>query len=372
MKTYKYRLYPTSEQIARLESILETCRNLYNAALAERRYAYRQQRKHIGRLQQLNQLPGMKEDIPELKQVHAQVLQDAVIRVDKAFDAFFRRVKSGEKPGYPRFKGKGWYDSFTYPQSGFSLAENKPGNQKLQLSKIGKVRIRLHRPIEGNIKTCSIKREGCHWYACFTIEGTSVEAVSPSNAVGIDMGLLAFAALSDGNTIENPRYLRTSESKLKHEQRNLSRKKKGSNSRKKQKAKLAKVHRGIANQRRDFLHKESRKLVNSYDTLVFEDLRVKNMVKNHHLAKSISDASWSRFIQYCTYKAENAGKQVILVNPRGTSQICSSCGATVRKTLAVRIHKCECGLEIDRDVNAAINILRLGTGLGGATALAGL
>jgi len=372
MRTYKYRLYPTTEQKACLENTLETCRSLYNAALAERRYAYRQQRKNIGRLQQLNELPCMKESILELQQVHSQVLQDVLIRVDKAFDAFFRRLRSDDKPGYPRFRGKGWYDSFTYPQSGFSLSDNKPGNQKLKLSKIGKVRIRIHRPIEGKIKTCTIKREIDNWYVCFSCEVEPNPLPKFYKAAGVDMGILSFATLSDGSTIENPSFLQQSESKLKHEQRSLSRKKKGSNSRKKQKVKLARLHRKVANQRKDFLHQESRKLVNAYDTLVFENLRVKNMVKNHHLAKPIFDASWSRFIRYCVYKAESAGKQVILVNPRGTSQICSNCGSMVKKSLAVRIHKCpDCGLEIDRDMNAAINILRLGTSLGGASALAG-
>jgi putative transposase len=224
MRTYKYRLYPTTEQKFRLENTLETCRSLYNAALAERRYAYRQQRKNIGRLQQLNELPGMKESVPEFQQVHSQVLQDVLIRVDKAFDAFFRRVKSGEKLGYPRFRGKGWYDSFTYPQSGFSLSDNRPGNQKLKLSKIGKVKIRIHRPIEGKIKTCTIKREIDKWYVCFSCEVEPNPLPKSYKSVGVDMGILSFATLSDGSTISNPRYLRKTENKLKYEQRRLSKK----------------------------------------------------------------------------------------------------------------------------------------------------
>jgi putative transposase len=181
-----------------------------------------------------------------------------------------------------------------------------------------------------------------------------------------------FAALSDGVLIKNPQFLRESEAKLKYEQRKLSRKKKGSNSRKKQKHKLAKLHCKIKNRRNNFLHIESRKLVRSYDVIVLEDLRIKNMVKNHHLAKSISDASWAKFIEYVSYKAESAGKKVVFVNPRNTSQICSSCGEIVKKSLSVRTHICPyCGLILDRDVNAAINILRLGTSPGGATALAG-
>lgn len=186
------------------------------------------------------------------------------------------------------------------------------------------------------------------------------------------MGLEKFATLSDNTMIENPKYLRRSESKLKCEQRSLSRKKKSSNSRKKQRERVAKLHRKVRNQRNDFLHKESKKLVEKYDLIIFEDLRIKNMVRNHHLAKSISDASWNRFIEFTTYKAENAGKTVKFVNPRNTSQTCSNCGLTVKKSLAVRLHKCTCGLTLDRDVNAAINILRLGTNQGGVTAVVGL
>ncbi len=371
MKTYKYRLYPTKYQAEKLASALECCRLLYNCALEQRKVAYRQFGVSVRRLDQQAELLEIKKSFPEYKGIHSQVLQEVILRVDKSFQNFFRRLKNNEKPGYPRYKGYGWYDSFTYPQSGFSLFDNSKGYQRLKLSKIGNIKVKLHRCIKGTIKTCTIKREVDKWYVCFACEVEPEILPKTNKSVGIDVGLEKFATLSDGVIIENPRFLRESEAKLKHEQRKLSRKKKGSNSRKKQKHRLAKIHRKIKNQRNDFLHKESCKLVKTYDTIVFEDLKIKNMVKNHKLAKSISDASWSKFIEYTSYKAESAGKQVILVNPRNTSQICSSCGNTVKKSLSVRTHKCSCGLVLDRDINAAINILRAGTAPGGATAIAG-
>lgn len=372
MKAYKYRIYPTKKQAQTLANTLESCRVLYNCALEQRKIAYKQFGISLNYYHQADELKDLKETFAHYKQLHSQVLQDVLKRADKAFQNFFHRVKLGNKPGYPRFKGKGWYDSFTYPQSGFSLSDNSKGNQRLKLSKIGEVKIKLHRVIKGTIKTCTIKREVDKWYVCFSCEVEPERLPKTNKSVGVDVGLEKFAALSDGTMVENPRYLRKSEAKLKHEQRKLSRKKKGSNSRKKQRTKVAKIHRKVKNQRNDFLHKESCKLVTNYDVIVFEDLWIKNMVKNHRLAKSISDASWSKFVEYATYKAVSAGKEVILVNPRNTSQICSGCGNTVKKSLAVRTHKCPCGLVLDRDINAAINILRLGTSPGRATAVAGL
>ncbi len=373
MKTYKFRLYPTKSQADNLADTLKSCRVLYNCALEQRKVCYKQFGVSVRRLDQQTELLEIKNHFPEYKRIHSQVLQEVILRVERSFQNFFRRVKSGNNPGYPRFKGRGWYDSFTYPQSGFSLSDNSKGNQRLKLSKIGNIRVKLHRAVKGQIKTCTIKREVDKWYVCFACEIEPEYLPKTNKSVGIDVGLEKFAALSDGCIIENPRFLRQSEAKLKREQRKLSRKKNGSNSRKKQKIKLTKIHRKIKNQRNDFLHKESRKLVETYDTVVFEDLKIKNMIKNHHLAKSISDASWSRFIEYTSYKAESAGRKVIFVNPRNTSQDCSGCGNTVKKNLSERTHKCPfCGLVLDRDVNAAINILRRGTRPGGATAVAGL
>ncbi|MFX1485965.1 MAG: RNA-guided endonuclease InsQ/TnpB family protein [Promethearchaeota archaeon] len=359
-RTYKYRLYPTKQQETLLTQWLNTCRALYNNSLAERRQAWKTSKRTVTYTEQANQLKTAKKTNPHLRKVHSQVLQDILRRLDKTFKNFFKRIKMGEKAGYPRFKGKNRYDSFTYPQSGFALKK-----KKLTLSKIGKVNIRHHRPIpsEGNIKTCTIRRDIDHWYACFSVE---LPEVKPSTTpflrevrqIGVDVGLKNLLALSSGEIVENPRWFRRTEKKLAKEQRSLSRKEKRSNNREKQRIKVGQLHRKVRNRRNDFHHKISRELVNTYDLIVFENLTIKNMVKNPHLAKSIADAGWGQLIRFTQYKAEEAGTRVECVNPRGTTQICSRCGSVVSKTLAVRVHECPyCELTLDRDVNSAINIL---------------
>ena len=353
MRSYKYRLYPNRTQETVLISTLETCRRLYNDALAERRDTWKDEQRCVTYREQQDTLPGNKNEYQQ--QVHSQVLQDVLRRLRKAFDAFFRRVKNSETPGYPRFKGKGRYESFTYPQSGFSLSED---GRHITLSKIGTIRIKLHRPLEGRVKTCTVKRDVDQWYAVFSCEVEAGPRMNTNPSVGIDVGLEKFATLSDSTAIENPRFLRKSERKIKRAQRLVSRRKKGSNRRRKAKSVLARTHRRVRNQRRDFAHKLSRQLADSYSTITFERLNIMNMVKNHHLAKSIVDASWNQLIQYTTYKAEEAGGKVLLVDPKNTSQMCSRCGMLVKKDLSVRVHSCwNCGLTIDRDLNAAINIL---------------
>jgi len=217
--------------------------------------------------------------------------------------------------------------------------------------------------MEGRIKTCSIKREVDQWYAVFSVDmDASPEMIDPATSIGVDVGLNSCVTLSNGEQLDSPTYYRKSERSLAVQQKRLSKKKKGSANRFKQKTKVAKIHRKIRDQRLDFNHKLSRVLVNRFDRIVFEDLSITNMVKNHPLAKSIMDVAWGQLIQMTESKAEEAGKYVELVNSRNTSQKCSSCGNIVRKGLSVRIHKCtECGLELDRDVNAAINILNLST-----------
>jgi len=280
------------------------------------------------------------------------VLQDVCQRLDKTFKAFFHRLKNGEKAGYPRFKGKNRYDSFTYPQSGFKL-----DGKYLKLSKIGNVRIKLHRQIAGKIKTFTIRRKNSKYYACFSCE-IEPDPQATGKQVGVDLGVKHLAITSDGDFFEHPKYLRKAEKRLKYLQRMVARRKKDSNRRRKAVAMLAKCHEYIANQRRDTAHKISRYLVDHYDLIAFEDLNIKGMVKNHHLAKSIADAGWRMIIQFATYKAEYAGKKVVLVDPRNTSQACSECGQIVKKTLNDRIHQCPCGYTADRDVNAARNILQ--------------
>ena len=385
LKAYKYRLYPTTKQTVRLQEVLDRARELYNAALQERRDAYRMAKVSIGYNQQAAQLPEIKDIRPEYAEIHSQVLQDTLRRVDKAFKAFFRRVKNGEKPGYPRFQAYGRYESFTFPQSGFSLIQDS----RACLSKIGTIKVKMPKgkkanPPQGTMKTCTIKREGTHWYVIFTCEVEQAVVYHPSEeAVGIDVGLLHFATLSDGNAIENPRHLRASEQKLKKLQEALSRKKRGSKRRRKAAQVVGKNHRHIRNQRKDFHHKEVRKLVNRYQTIVLEKLQPANMSKRPKpkqdeatgtylpngasakagLNKSILDAGWGMFQQICKSKAEWAGSRVLLVNPKYTSQMCSGCGAIIKKELAQRWHSCSCGCELDRDHNAAINIKRAGIAL---------
>jgi putative transposase len=340
-----------------MEQTLEICRWVYNETLAMRKSAWEQEQRSISYYESKRQIPLWKKEHPELSGVYSQVLQDVSMRVDLAFKAFFRRLKSGEKPGYPRFKGKGRYDSFTYPQSGFKL-----DGDRLHLSKIGDVRVVLHRPVEGTIKTLTIRRSATgKWYACFSVEYDPTPAPQKESVVGIDVGLESFATLSNGEKIENPRFFRTDEKALAKAQRKLSKAEKGTPERKKARKIVAHVHERIANRRLNFAHQTSRKVVDRFGTIVFEDLNITNMQKNHHLAKSIADVAWNMFITITESKAEDAGSRVILVNPRNTSQICSRCGMIVAKTLSDRVHSCShCGLVMDRDQNAAINIMRLG------------
>ncbi len=356
-KAYSFRIYPNRNQEAKLNRTLSTCRKLYNDALSQRKRQIELNRlcaefqvfpwgkpEWITYEDQQNELPLSKT--PEQKEVFSQVLQDVLRRLDKGFKKFFR----GD--GFPRFKGRNRYHSFTYSQKGFEINDGR-----LNLSKIGSIRIFLHREIEGKIKTCTIKKDIDQWYAIFTVEiEREIKKVPVESKIGIDAGLTSLLTLSNGEQIEPPKFLRTSEEKLIWEQRKLSMKKKGSKNRNKQRTRVAKVHRKVRNQRKDFDHKTSRNLVNTYDRIVFEKLQIQNMMKNHHIAKSIADAGWGQLICLTKSKAEEAGKSVGQVNPNGTSQTCI-CGYRVPKTLSVRIHKCpECGLVIGRDHIAAILI----------------
>ena len=356
LKTYKYRLYPTKTQATKILFTLEHCRLLYNRLLDERKLAYKTESKSLSCYDQQNTLKERKLHVPVLKEIYGQVLQDVVRRLDKAYQNFFRRVKTGGKPGFPRFKTETQYNSFTYPQLGFSF-----NNNKLKLGKIGEVKIKLHRAFQGKLKTCTIITKNDKFYACLACEVNEAPLPLSKGTVGIDLGLKHLAVTSDGDFYSHPKFLKKSEKKLRRLQRALSRKKKGSTRRQKAKKAVANLHEHIANQRKDYVHKISRKLVNQYGLIAFEDLKIQNMLKNHSLAKSIQDASWSKLVQYTTYKAESAGRHVVLVNPYNTTQLCSKCNKLVPKTLADRVHICfHCGYTQDRDVNAAENILKLG------------
>ena len=374
MRTYKFRIYPSDSQITLLNTTLDLCHELYNAMLQQRIYAYRSGKKVSYKSQQ-NEIPEIKRMFSEFRNIHSLVIQDVAHRLDKAFDNFYRRInekKNGKniKAGFPRFKSRDRYSSITYTQSGFSIMDNG----HVLLSKIGEIRVFMHRSVTGDIRTVSVKHDSVgDWFITMTF-GTDIRSDSPVDEttqdsqfqpvkpVGIDMGLKSIITTSDGIQIEPPQYMRKSEKKLARAQRQLSRKKKGSEKRRKAITRVAKINRKIQRQRDDFSHKISGNLVEHHDLIVFEDLNIKNMVKNHHMAKSIGDASWNRIIQYTMYKAESAGRVVILVNPMQTSQECSQCGNIKHDLkLSDRIYHCdECGLSIDRDVNAAINIERKG------------
>jgi len=337
--------------------ILELCTWTYNETLAIRKTARKEEGKSVSYYETKKLLPQWKDDRPELKRVHSQVLQEVVKPVDLAYRAFYRRVKDEEDPGYPRFKGYGRYDSFTYTQSGFSL---KPG--KLRLSKIGDIKIKLHRAIVGEIQRLNIRRMPTgKWFVSFLVEVEPDKLIPKTGlSIGVDVGLKSFITLSNGEHVDNPRFFLHGENALAKAHRKLSTAEKGTPERQKALKVVHRAHERITNKRDDFVQKLSLKLVESYDLIAFEDLNIKGMVKNHCLAKHIADAAWNKLITATSYKAEWAGKRVELVNPTNTSQICSGCGQIVQKDLSERVHRCPfCGLTLDRDHNAAINILRL-------------
>ena len=358
-KSFKYKLKPTLKQEQALDRTLMLCRHVYNAAVGERRDAWQKCSVSVTYYQQKAELPGIKAAMPEYAEVHSQVLQDVMQRVDFAFQAFFRRVKAGETPGYPRFHGKDRYNSLTYPQFNNGV---RLDNGFLVLSKIGRIGVRWSRPLEGTPKTVTVSREVDGWYVCFSCAEVPVTPLAlTSQETGIDLGLESFATLADGSQIANPRIFRVAELNLKRAQRRVSRRKKGSKRRRKAVLLLAKAHQKVRRQRQDFHYKQALSLVQQYDVIYHEDLQVANMVKNHRLAKSISDAGWRAFLTILSYKAECAGKRVIATPPAYTSQACSGCGVIVRKGLSVRWHLCpDCGTSLHRDHNAALNILRLG------------
>lgn len=384
-KAFQYRLYPTKQQEQHLLFVLRRCRELYNTALEQRRAFYQMRRKSLSYSAQAAELAEIKAAYPAYQDIYSQVLQDVLRRLDKAFAAFFRRFKHGEKPGFPRFQGQGRYDSCTYPQSGFALASwqgtGKERYATLSLSKIGDLKVRLHRPMIGQVKTCTIKRDVNHWYVTFSCEVEEEPLPPCEEAVGIDLGLLHFATLSTGETIENPRHYRTGLKRLKLLQQAKDRKKRGSRRRKRAAIALAKAHRKVRNQRKDFHHKAARSLVNRFGLIVFEALNILTMSKapapkpdpdkegaylpngasaKAGLTTSILDAGWGQFQQFCVAKAASAGRRVLFVDPSNTSQLCSGCGRLVPKDLDVRWHSCpypDCGAELDRDHNSARTIL---------------
>ncbi|MDA4126977.1 MAG: transposase [Thaumarchaeota archaeon] len=350
MRTYKFRLYPTKLQEEAFEETIETCRRLYNSMLADRID------NEPGYYAQKQKLVAMKNNDKYLRRVHSQVLQDVVLRVDKAFARFFSGISR-----FPKFKRRGRYKSFTYPQFviGFNLDVN---NVKLGL--IGRVKVKLHRQVRGKPKTGTIIKEIDQWFLALSVEQSPPDQrVShiPIGSIGIDMGLSSVITLSDGTAIANPKFLKQTGSQIKLLQKEISRKQKGSKSREKARIRLAKAWRKVRRRRDDFAHKVSDDLAKQFSFIVFEDLNVGKMVHNHSLASAIMDSLWGKLRRLTVYKAERRGGRVLFVNPRGTSQKCSGCGSKVTKNLKERTHICpSCGFQVDKDVNAARNILNAG------------
>lgn len=361
-RTYRYRLYPTRSQEHALEEQLAFCCDVYNAALQERRDAWRKgvrvrffdQSAELTEVRRAGLAPAMNSWPPI----------DALRRLDRAFEAFFRRCKTGEKPGYPRFRSKPRYDSLSWSFSSH-MGGVKISDGRLRLQGVGAVKVKWHRPIpEGSsLKVVTLNRSCGRWHAAFSLKlADPVVAVHIGPAVGIDMGITTFAALSTGELIEGPRSYRAAQGGLRVAQRRLARRRRGSHRRRKALALLQRRHERIRNLRRDHAHKVSRRLVNEFSLIAREDLNVRGLAGGI-LAKDVHDQGWGEFLAMVGYKAEGAGSRIIAVDPRQTSQLCSGCGVLVRKDLSRRVHYCpDCGLVLDRDVNAARVILARGLG----------
>jgi putative transposase len=356
--TFKYRIYPTKPQAEFLNGQLREACSLYNAALEERIGAWKICRKSINYYEQQSQLKPMRED-GCLTLAHSQLGQDVLQRVSKAFDGFFARVKRGEKKaGFPRFRSSRRYDSLTFPQypKGCCLLPNG----KIRVYGAGHIKVKLHRPLEGTIKTSTVKREAGRWFVCFSVVCDAKPLPPSTEQVGIDVGLNSFAVLSNGTEIDNPRYFRNAEARLRRCQRKVARRKKGSNRRRKAVQLLQRANVHVRNQRADFAHKESRNLVNRYELIAVEELNIKGLAASV-LAKSVNDVGWSQFFRFLSYKAEYAGREFRTVDARGTSRECL-CGARVPKGLSDRRHDCTaCGLSASRDhVSAQVILQRAG------------
>lgn len=349
VRAWKFRLYPSKTQQRKLFGYLHECKILWNSLLEYTKEYY----KETGKFPTRKQLYLLTKGTP----LFSQVAQNVADRLAKSLKGVAARKKAGLIAGFPRFKQLERMKSFTYPQLGFKLGKH------LELSGMGSISVKKHRLMQGRIKTLTIRKSPSgKWFAVFSTETeTAIPCRKTGPAVGIDLGVEQFACLSDGEVIENPQHLKQAEYRLKETHQQLSSKKKGSKNRQKAKQRLAVAYERLTNRRRDFLHKTSRRLVNSYSFLALENLNVAGLAKGF-LAKSVLDCGWAEFVSMIGYKAEEAGCEVMLVDPAHTSQRCSNCGLVRKKSLAERWHDCPCGASMHRDLNAAINILQRATG----------
>lgn len=364
LRTYKYLLRPNTEQAEKLDFLFWQSRLIYNAALEQRITTYKETGKGIGYGAQWEYFRDVRRANPDtFGRLNASGLQQVLRRLDKAFGAFFRRLKAGEKPGFPRFKSRDRFHSIEYTYGdGCKLRQNEHGRMCFYVQNVGEIRMCYHRPIPdgAHLKHTVIKRSGERWYACLMIDlhDPVARIIQTGKQVGIDVGLKSLAALSTGELIENPRWLRENLASLRRLQRHASRQVKGSARQRGTYCQIARLHEKVSNQRADYLHKISSRLVAENDLIAIEDLSLGFMNRNGHLSLSSHDAGLGLFRQMLEYKAESAGIQVVTVNPFNTTQACSGCGVIVPKDLSVRVHQCpDCGLILDRDINAARNIL---------------
>lgn len=356
-RSFKYRLYPTKMQGEALSGLLDAARHLYNAALEQRRTEWTAHRRSLNYYTQAKELKEARDNNPNLSKLNYSTCQAVLRTVQKSFDAFFRRIKAGETPGYPRFKASDRFNSITFPSYGNGVRMRR----RLYVQNVGDIKVKLHRVINGSIKTVCLRRQRDKWYAVFSCDNVpSREFAEAFQEVGIDMGLESFATLSTGEKIDNPRWYRKIQNKLAEAQRKYS-----AHKSKRQKRIIARLHEKAASQRLDFQHKLAHRIVSENSLIAVEDLDPKKMAQraSNGLSKSIHDAAWGQFLKILSDKAEEAGRKFFRVPPGGTSSTCHQCGRHRKKSLSERIHSCECGLVLDRDIHASLNILRLGLSL---------
>jgi putative transposase len=333
-KTFKEKLRPTPEQERALDAVVWRCRALYNTALEQRITAYQHRHVSVSRFEQEAELKEIRAEFPEYAAIHSHVLQDVLARLDKTYQAFFRRLQRGERAGFPRFQGPHRAHSCTYKEYGNGA---RLDNGHLVLSKIGRIAVHWSRPIQGTPKTGTIAQEADGWYVATSCADGPMQPLPPTGQeTGVDLGIEAFAPLADGTRLLTPGYYRRAERYLAKCQRRIAKRQRGSHRRRKAVKLLARAHQSVRRQRQDFHHKTALALVRGNDTNFHEDLQVGNMVQNHHLAKSISDAGWAAFLAIRSFKAACAGGRVVAVPPAFTSQTCSGCGVVVSKGLSVR------------------------------------
>jgi putative transposase len=358
-KSFKYRLFTNKTQETKLNALLDSARFLYNCALEHRIVCWNQWKISVNFYDQSYTLKEIRSFDENIAKLNFSCCQNILKQLDKTFQAFFRRVNQGDTPGFPRFKGRDRFNSIPFSAYGDGIKLKKG---KLYVQNVGYIRIKLHRNIEGIIKTVTLKRQNGRFYASFSCDEVPQNILPVSKKeIGIDVGIKSFAVMSDGQIIDNPKYMKQSEKNLKKLQQQHS-KKKTSKTRKL----LSNQYKKISNQRADFQHKLSRKIINAFGYIFVEKLKPKKMMQNNppNLNKNINDAAWSQFFAFLCYKAEYAGRTFVEVNPKNTTQRCHICKKIVKKDLSVRIHNCPfCGLVLDRDLNAALNILRFGRSL---------